>query len=164
MRGATYLNGSDITLLIEFQFTHPVRGATYPFRRFRIKKEFQFTHPVRGATSAHGHQAVQHRSFNSRTPCGVRHLSNTITNLLFAFQFTHPVRGATVSPATTRGATRGFNSRTPCGVRPRCKVRTYFQPGFQFTHPVRGATPRDIIRYWASKVSIHAPRAGCDGR
>ena len=78
-----------------FQFTHPVRGATYvPYRLLipnyvsihapragcdrRINfhrlnlSQFQFTHPVRGAT------IVLLAMF-----------------LVMTFQFTHPVRGAT---------------------------------------------------------------------
>ena len=34
----------------EFQFTHPVRGATYLCRVTNYIAMFQFTHPVRGAT------------------------------------------------------------------------------------------------------------------
>ena len=34
----------------EFQFTHPVRGATFRGMLDFIFHEFQFTHPVRGAT------------------------------------------------------------------------------------------------------------------
>ena len=33
-----------------FQFTHPVRGATYGLREPFEQLPFQFTHPVRGAT------------------------------------------------------------------------------------------------------------------
>ena len=33
---------------------------------------------------------------------------------------------------------------------------------FQFTHPGRGATGKDAIDGSFSKVSIHAPREGCD--
>ena len=57
------------------------------------------------------------------------------------FQSTHPVRGATIHQA--RGGARNlhFNPHTPCGVRrQRCGHAQR-----------RGA------------ISIHAPRAGCDG-
>ena len=55
------------------------------------------------------------------------------------FQFTHPVRGATAAPR------RGIPSH-----------------GFQFTHPVRGATVGRVRFRFSIRVSIHAPRAGCD--
>ena len=35
---------------------------------------------------------------------------------------------------------------------------------FQFTHPGRGATFRRVLGITISKVSIHAPREGCDTR
>ena len=35
-------------------------------------------------------------------------------------------------------------------------------PMFQFTHPGRGATCRRTPKFLRSKVSIHAPREGCD--
>ncbi len=37
-----------------------------------------------------------------------------------------------------------------------------FSPAFQFTHPVWGATQCSIIVREGTKVSIHAPRVGCD--
>ena len=56
------------------------------------------------------------------------------------FQFTHPGRGAT------------YTSYKILNVRIM----------FQFTHPGRGATGKDAIDGSFSKVSIHAPREGCD--
>ncbi len=35
----------------QFQFTHPVRGATFKQMNEMQDKMFQFTHPVRGATA-----------------------------------------------------------------------------------------------------------------
>ena len=145
-----------------FQFTHPVRGATTQ-RQWRCHtnyvsihapragcdhqvpkhiqshQQFQFTHPVRGATiiSFQGHPKIGR--FNSRTPCGVRLRDRHQIFDRTEFQFTHPVRGA-----TSYNITRSF-----------CVV-------FQFTHPVRGATLYSSVKRLNSKVSIHAPRAGCD--
>ena len=122
-----------------FQFTHPVWGAT-SLRRSKIAPLwFQFTHPVWGATWRSSARCWG-RGFNSRTPCGVRRDKSIPATLRAWFQFTHPVWGATVG---------GY------GV---CEVFA-----FQFTHPVWGATHRrsKIVRY--VKVSIHAPRVGCDG-
>ena len=55
------------------------------------------------------------------------------------FQSTHPVRGANAN-------TYDYNMWTP----------------FQSTHPVRGATRLDITRRRGQRISIHAPREGCD--
>ena len=78
---------------------------------------FQFTHPVWGATQLLFGSWLIDTSFNSRTPCGVRH-----------------------SLSCNFYTSWSFNSRTPCGVRPDSSVRTWFCWWFQFTHPVWGAT------------------------
>ena len=57
--------------------------------------KFQFTHPVWGATSLLLGRNEQQKCFNSRTPCGVRHLERLFPLLAVEFQFTHPVWGAT---------------------------------------------------------------------
>ena len=80
------------------------------------------------------------KSFNSRTPGGVRPLGFFRMKFLLTFQFTHPGRGATSAESTT--ATASFT--------------------FQFTHPGRGATQVRTTSLIASRVSIHAPREGCD--
>ena len=101
-------------------------------------------------------------SFNSRTPCGVRPeiRLNNISAQLFqfthpvwgattivinkeessTFQFTHPVWGATPLPPSPLLRWGRFNSRTPCGVR----------------HKVL------MLLSLFLRVSIHAPRVGCD--
>ena len=101
--------------------------------------------------------------FNPRTPCGVRLLALGFhlyrggisihapragcdfwhwdsISIEEVFQSTHPVRGATslylgISTTTLK---------------------------FQSTHPVRGATALDNYEVADVKISIHAPRAGCD--
>ena len=81
------------------------------------------------------------------------------------FQFTHPGRGATRLIDNIRSAAECFNSRTPGGVRlvvggyGVCEVFV-----FQFTHPGRGATSHASDFQQSIKVSIHAPREGCDNR
>ena len=77
--------------------------------------------------------------FNSRTPGGVRRRSSPERTLALWFQFTHPGRGAT----------------KPLG-------RLSHAREFQFTHPGRGATGRIHYSEYTDKVSIHAPREGCD--
>ena len=57
------------------------------------------------------------------------------------FQSTHPVRGATF----ILGA-------------------LWYRHEFQSTHPVRGATDDAELCAETLRISIHAPREGCDGR
>ena len=88
---------SVFMISLVFQFTHPVWGATRrPRYVLNRSNRFQFTHPVRGATqksasplswlsvSIHAPRAgcdnylilttMTAKGFNSRTPCGVRHV------------------------------------------------------------------------------------------
>ena len=55
-----------------------------------------------------------------------------------------------------------FNSRTPGGVRLLTAIPGAKPPLFQFTHPGRGATFTSDDLLIRPKVSIHAPREGCD--
>ena len=136
------MNGSPAIWNRKFQSTRPVRGATRaissPFIRYPI---FQSTRPVRGATDIPRHRRLE-----------------------FIFQSTRPVRGATCPRCPLSGCRRNFNPRAPCGARRSsvsCKVMFSI---FQSTRPVRGATC--LYRTGASDcaISIHAPRAGRDGR
>ena len=73
--GVRLLRPSELELIVEFQFTHPGRGATLPVRGRRLRRW----------------------SFNSRTPGGVRPTRGDYPSLSGAFQFTHPGRGATLN-------------------------------------------------------------------
>ena len=77
--------------------------------------------------------------FNPRPPCGVRPPARARRAKPAQFQSTHPVRGATMVSGS-----RSFGS------------------SFQSTHPVRGATVCKRHIQVAARISIHAPRAGCD--
>ena len=78
--------------------------------------------------------------FNPRTPCGVRR-----------------------SPEFLRRFRCGyFNPRTPCGVRPHGHRRGPLAGPFQSTHPLRGATMTVDGTEAFTRISIHAPLAGCD--
>ena len=125
------------------------------------------------------------RSFNSRTPCGVRQLVTHATSVRYSFNSRTPcgVRRITLTGgygrqvsihaprvgcdtgALTQWRSRSsFNSRTPCGVRHKGGRGSLPRLSFQFTHPVWGATHRTSHQGYRYQVSIHAPRVGCDGR
>ena len=61
-------------------------------------------------------------------------------------------------------AQASFNSRTPCGVRLSWRRCINTHRLFQFTLPVWGATSTPPHGTAQGRVSIHAPRVGCDGR
>ena len=129
----------DSVIPIEFQFTHPGRGATYLgvavclLAKVSIHApregcdrtsvlasagclRFQFTHPGRGATSI-----------------------TTGLGVWITFQFTHPGRGAT------------NNTQPP---PPQVAVSIHA--------PREGCDKYEQGRHLGLSVSIHAPREGCD--
>ena len=151
-----------LTKTAEFQSTHPARGATTRTSTAQANVRFQSTHPARGATRISTHCCV------------------TCT-----FQSTHPARGATrcsrgcldtrsnFNPRTPRGVRPlfvsafdqydyDFNPRTPRGVRRHHQVPSIAGTRFQSTHPARGATFQGGRLLMTNRISIHAPREGCD--
>ena len=146
----------------EFQFTHPGRGATGQVVIVIAQCDVSIHAPREGCDSMRRGPLAHLSGFNSRTPGGVRLLSVCTWCRMSRFQFTHPGRGATSEWAIHPLASLGFNSRTPGGVR-RQIVGVVIAPlMFQFTHPGRGATVERLHVVQDVKVSIHAPREGCD--
>jgi len=116
--GERHSMGRGVQVVIPFQSTLPVRGATFPFRGVILRdNKFQSTLPVRGATlfkgleispifiSIHAPRAGSDDRFqglisvlpyfNPRSPCGERQMNGRLPGLLTLFQSTLPVRGAT---------------------------------------------------------------------
>ena len=133
--------------------------------------------PREGCDGTPLRRSARGRSFNSRTPGGVRHHQSGHLYHPQKFQFTHPGRGATSFFGRSPHPSKSFNSRTPGGVRrvlssevsqadkvsihaPRegcdsqIRNRAYPASGFQFTHPGRGATGEVVIIIAESDVSI----------
>ena len=172
--------------------------------------QFQFTHPGRGATSPDRSEASSASRFNSRTPGGVR-LARVLSDEIPAyvsihapregcdspyrsrivwsamFQFTHPGRGATLCDDWLPSCSRFQFTHPGRGATKTVDVPAWAGKKFQFTHPGRGATEggdvvdvrsgkfqfthpgRGATFSWSavkrsSRVSIHAPREGCDQR
>ena len=103
-------------------------------------KAFQFTHPVWGATSDGADDCRRYASFNSRTPCGVRHLTCNRQVTPQYVSIHAPRVGCDSICRIIKQFRNGFNSRTPCGVRPKMHNDIIERRMFQFTHPVWGAT------------------------
>ena len=144
-----------------FQSTHPARGATGRGRAETNDFAISIHAPREGCDLAQRRRRKLHRNFNPRTPRGVRPVGQEV----------HP-------------GDRYFNPRTPRGVR-RCSMGIIDDPiKFQSTHPARGATgcalsgrPSDVFQSThpargatrkqgcageGVRISIHAPREGCD--
>ncbi len=126
-------------VIAEFQFTHPVWGATTRQGRDASMAQVSIHAPRVGCDGCEVPCLICSLRFNSRTPCGVRPFTKLALTEELVFQFTHPVWGATsvrllvlafvgvsihaprVGCDRPRGGTilhlSRFNSRTPCGVR-----------------------------------------------
>ena len=169
--------------------------------------QFQSTHPLRGATVRACQARRKLGNFNPRTPCGVRLdiVEAQTVNVLISihaplagcdcrksvakrlarvFQSTHPLRGATRPARSPYDAgnisihaplagcdcrirkaamiRNYFNPRTPCGVRLVCGVGCPTPSNFNPRTPcgVRLRVIHNLIL--AVLISIHAPLAGCD--
>ena len=101
---------------------------------------FQSTHPVRGATFNPPHSSTNERFQSTHPVRGATSNFFRADSYNWLFQSTHPVRGATLGNQQTM----------------------QFADIFQSTHPVRGATRFIGQHVLHSKISIHAPREGCD--
>ena len=101
--------------------------------------------------------------FNPRTPCGVRRLNIHADTMVRPISIHAPRAGCDGPDVCKRcGRQSEFNPRTPCGVRPLKPIVRRFNLRFQSTHPVRGATRGECALGRRGRISIHAPRAGCD--
>ena len=126
---------------ILFRSTPPVRGATPPGHPIHLPPLGISIHaPRAGGDQQVTNLQTQLDDFNPRPPCGGRLRQCWVEREMQEFQSTPPVRGATRNGAPAPGAGPHFNPRPPCGGRltsicwPCC----------------------------ASRISIHAPRAGGD--
>ena len=150
---------------LKFQSTHPVWGATIQKLVGASDDDlFQSTHPVWGATAPIPSSITQRVNFNPRTPCGVRLVPDKDQmKQLQGFQSTHPVWGATSAMTYDGDNLKTFQSTHPVWGATSSFVHVRFPSGgFQSTHPVWGATYQDRDGQRAHRISIHAPRVGCD--
>ncbi len=146
----------------EFQFTHPVWGATISPEAYTARLSVSIHAPRVGCDNTNLRRMQSNSSFNSRTPCGVRlsalgyqeiegrvsihaprvgcdYTAHTLQELFLEFQFTHPVWGAT-QPPIFEGLGRTVSIHAP---RVGCDLST-------------------VVSGRGTSVSIHAPRVGCD--
>ena len=140
-----------------FQSTHSLRSATTT-RNNKPNNRKVSIHALLAECDQWGvHARMTWRSFNPRTPCGVRHsfgifwhcstwfqsthslrsATETInqTTTTERFQSTHSLRSATLCGGQACAVSDGFNPRTPCGVRLRPTLyiatqqsKSYFAP------------------------------------
>ena len=145
-----------------FQSTHSLRSATNPGQRKENTKLVSIHALLAECDMTWKGNRLYAKSFNPRTPCGVRLSQIGNSHNQHPFQSTHSLRSATgqgkecprrfrvsihalLAECDSYGGGRNyvrncFNPRTPCGVRP---PGIHLTPGihrFQSTHSLRSAT------------------------
>ena len=100
--------------------------------------------------------------FNPHTPCGMRQRRYHGGAVYSLFQSAHPAWGATWATTKAEADLRHFNPRTPRGVRLTPSFAAISLSVFQSTHPAWGATQNVVGVRLLCRISIHAPRVGCD--
>ena len=136
-----YLQNQLISSQVQFQFTHPGRGATsFPFPPGRPQKVSIHAPRERCdiSTLVVRLSQIVVSIHAPRERCDLAGLFGTMPACLF--QFTHPGRGATHTSIIMRNSMVCFNSRTPGEVRHLPQPNFFQLAKFQFTHPGRGAT------------------------
>ena len=169
---------------VKFQSTHSLRSATVRDGGFNGFRNVSIHALLAECDWTEDQTPGSWKSFNPRTPCGVRLVNKVLAAKRNEFQSTHSLRSATWSTTLPFPRVSGFNPRTPCGVRlfmalrikgfqgfnPRtpCGVRLFMYFSnvdmflFQSTHSLRSATVLNPPLYSWSDVSIHALLAECD--
>ena len=162
LAGCDLVEAPAVIRRLQFQSTHPLRGATGNPRDRGGRQAFQSTPPLRGATAHHHSTRRIAADFNPRTPCGVRPVVLGSPDQNAIFQSTHPLRGATLMMYWCCAAHPHFNPRTPCGVRPDLAHDDQRWGIISIHAPLAGCDIRELMRQEHVIISIHAPLAGCD--
>ena len=132
-------------------------------RDFNGRIQFQSTHPLRGATPRAAHHCNVFAISIHAPLAGCDHssLAHWPTKEISIHA---PLAGCDPSSVWVLCSGCNFNPRTPCGVRLYFPDDAYDGVPFQSTHPLRGATHGADGCGRTRQISIHAPLAGCDLR
>ena len=125
---------------IQFQFTHPGKGATCKSTAPAFQHVVSIHAPWEGCDGGrrqrlHQLQVSIHAPWGGCDANDIRHCLS-----ILGFQFTHPGKGATDNRTRTVRGYRRFNSRTLGRVRHIWLMSLLRLSMFQFTHPGKGAT------------------------
>ena len=143
MRGATRMKLLNRLLILRFQLTRPMRGATSDILQLRVHvlisthtphagrnrhkpgavpphNPFQLTRPMRGATGPYIVVGCVDRNFNSHAPCGAQQSLHSFVPYSpdISTHTPHAGRNPLANVGTSIDVT-DFNSHAPCGAQPR---------------------------------------------
>ena len=139
-QGVRRLIVNELISILEFQSTHPARGATRPGRPPRLVDGiFQSTHPARGATLL-ASMETELRSISIHAPRkGCDYLLKK-SLVILRISIHAPRKGCDERRYLVVRPLDDFNPRTPQGVRQHKPAPRQNMSKFQSTHPARGAT------------------------
>ena len=139
--GARLLPSSLVPLLLIFQSTRPLRGATWAYACYGRKIEISIHAPLAGRDLF----------------C----LYGTAVSALF--QSTRPLRGATGLPLRSDGRSCAFQSTRPLRGATRAEHHVYRAKIISIHAPLAGRDHFAIFSFMSAlQISIHAPLAGRD--
>ena len=147
-----------------FQSTHSLRSATPAYYIYRDGSPVSIHALLAECDRGQWWQHAFDRSFNPRTPCGVRLSMSYAYQGASRFQSTHSLRSATPEA--------DFALYILCvsihALLAECDSHAQrggdLRDGFQSTHSLRSATWCEVWYHRPNRVSIHALLAECDPR
>ena len=132
-------------------------------RSISLILEFQSTLPVWGATRAGRNQETTSKNFNPRSPCGERPSAFSCALTMGKFQSTLPVWGATASSFDKNATAQQFQSTLPVWGATQLGQRPAHSQPISIHAPRVGSDGRKDHRPCERpQISIHAPRVGSD--
>ena len=137
----------------QFQSTHSLRSATEGHTYYAARQMVSI-HALLAECDLAGREANRgNRSFNPRTPCGVRPAKSAPVRLAPVFQSTHSLRSATIIAHIRRPMLKFQSTHS---LRSATSWRQIASPValFQSTHSLRSATAPNLIHCYSTKQII----------
>ena len=104
-------------LVIQFQSTRPLRGATSLGKYIPLTMAFQSTRPLRGATRLPVSESARYGDFNPRAPYGARLDGPDLASFHHGISIHAPLTGRDRCRKRSRRCAGNFNPRAPYGAR-----------------------------------------------
>ena len=151
-----------VLLLLRISIHAPLAGCDRRNLRTPSREHISIHAPLAGCDSSGVRSTQNIFNFNPRTPCGVR-----LLRLRSRFQCRHDFNprtpcGVRLLVVHSLGLVVDFNPRTPCGVRPFCSLSTKRRSKISIHAPLAGCDHIRRCMAMETVISIHAPLAGCD--
>ena len=149
-------------LILEFQSTLPLRGATFSMRLVQHIVSISIHTPLAGSDGTARPWSRPCGNFNPHSPCGERR-GRRSSCLPSSYFNPHSPCGERRRPAPTGRLPSDFNPHSPCGERRSSGSLGFgYRSKFQSTLPLRGATARRTR--WCSRNRNFNPHSPCGER